>query len=185
LDSNIDDTYRTYKQSLFSLIALVENNRVLIANCFLYQYLLKKNMFENDKKIQGITDEDWKNKLTLEQYEVYRNKGTEIPFLGKYYYSKDKGIYNCACCGNELFKSDTKFDSGTGWPSFYEPINQGNVEYHSDNSFGMKRVEITCKKCGSHLGHVFDDGPLPKNKRYCINSVSLTLAKENDDKNKT
>jgi len=105
-------------------------------------------MFENDKKIQEMTDEDWKNKLTQEQYEVCRNKGTEIPFSGKYYYSKDKGIYKCVCCGNELFKSDTKFDSGTGWPSFYAPLNQGSVEYHKDNSFGMKRVEITCKKCG-------------------------------------
>jgi peptide-methionine (R)-S-oxide reductase len=155
-----------------------------LGNYFLYQYLLEKDMFENDKKIREMTDEDWKNKLTQEQYEVCRNKGTEIPFSGKYYYSKDKGIYKCACCGNELFKSDTKFDSGTGWPSFYAPLNQGSVEYHTDNSFGMKRVEITCKKCGSHLGHVFDDGPLPTNERYCINSLSLRLVKENDDDDK-
>lgn len=120
-------------------------------------------MFENDKKIHEMTNEDWKNKLTHEQYEVCRNKGTEIPFSGKYYYSKDNGIY-----------------TGTGWPSFYTPLNQGSVEYHTDNSFGIKRVEITCKKCGSHLGHVFDDGPLPTNERYCINSISLRLVKEND-----
>jgi peptide-methionine (R)-S-oxide reductase len=141
-------------------------------------------MFENDKKMQEMTDEDWKNKLTLEQYEVCRNKGT-VPFSGKYYYSNDKGIYKCVCCGNELFKSDTMFDSGTVLPSFYEPINQGSVEYHSDNSFGMKRVEITCKKCSSHLGHVFDDGPVPTNKRYYINSVSLRLVKGNDNENET
>jgi peptide-methionine (R)-S-oxide reductase len=156
-----------------------------LGNYFLYQCLLKKGMIENDKKIHEMTDEDWKNKLTQEQYEVCRNKSTEIPFSGKYYYSKDKGIYKCVCCGNELFKSDTKFDSGTGWPSFYAPLNQGSVEYHTDNSFGMKRVEITCKKCGSHLGHVFDDGPLPTKERYCINSISLRLVKENnDDKDK-
>ena len=142
-------------------------------------------MDEKDKKKQEMTDEDWKNRLSTEQYEVCRNKATEKPFSGKYYYSKDKGIYQCVCCGNELFKSNTKFESGTGWPSFYAPLNQGSVEYHTDNSFGMKRVEITCKKCGSHLGHVFDDGPLPTKERYCINSISLRLVKENnDDKDK-
>jgi peptide-methionine (R)-S-oxide reductase len=137
-------------------------------------------MIERDKDVQEITDEEWKHKLTPEQYEICRSKGTEIPFSGKYYYSKNKGIYKCVCCGNELFKSDTKFDSGTGWPSFYAPINQDNVKYEVDNSYGMKRVEIMCKKCGSHLGHVFDDGPLPTNKRYCINSVSLNLVNDAD-----
>ena len=146
--------------------------------------MLKEVMFENDNEIQKMTDEDWKSKLTPEQYEICRNKGTEIPFSGKHYYVKDKGIYKCVCCGNELFKSDTKFDSGTGWPSFYEPINQGNVEYQADYSYGIKRVEIVCKKCGAHLGHVFDDGPSPTNKRYCINSVSLRLVKEDNDKEK-
>ena len=142
------------------------------------------NMENEGKKIKDMTDEDWKKRLTPEQYEVCRKKGTEMPFSGKYYYSKEKGIYKCICCGNELFKSDTKFDSGTGWPSFYETIEE-NVEYLSDHSFGMERVEINCKKCGSHLGHVFDDGPLPTKERYCINSISLRLVKENnDDKDK-
>ena len=122
--------------------------------------------------------EEWKKSLTPEQYEVCINKGTEPPFSGKYCDSKEKGIYKCTCCGEELFKSETKFDSGSGWPSFWDPISKEKIEYISDKSFGMVRIEVNCNKCGSHLGHVFDDGPNPTNLRYCINSISLDLKKE-------
>lgn len=123
---------------------------------------------------------DLKEKLTPEQYEVCVKNGTEPPFSGKYVDCKDDGTYTCICCGEELFKSDTKFDSGTGWPSFWQPISDEKIEYVSDTSFGMVRTEVNCKKCGSHLGHVFDDGPKPTSLRYCINSVSLDLEKKSE-----
>ena len=124
-------------------------------------------------------DEEWKKILTSEQFDVCRKKGTERAFTGIYWDTKDNGTYKCSCCGTELFSSDTKFDSGTGWPSFLKPLDEENIEFVEDNSFGMKRVEVNCKNCGSHLGHVFDDGPDPTNMRYCINSVSLDLDKSN------
>ena len=120
---------------------------------------------------------EWKELLSLEEYHVTREKGTEAPFSGKYWNAKERGIYSCVCCGNELFSSGAKFDSGTGWPSFFEPISKENIECHDDLSLGMHRVEVLCSKCDAHLGHVFDDGLKPTGHRYCINSVSLKLIK--------
>jgi len=130
------------------------------------------------KKIISKSKKEWKSILTDAEYKVLREKDTEPPFSGKYVYNKEKGVYLCAGCGNELFTSDFKFDSSCGWPSFSKPISEGNIEFKPDNSFGMKRIEVICSKCGGHLGHVFDDGPLPSGKRFCINSVALHLKKK-------
>ena len=121
------------------------------------------------------TDEEWRAELTPQQYEVLRGKGTEPPFTGKYVHSKEDGVYRCGACGAELFDSSTKYDSGSGWPSFTDPAVAANVELRPDNSLFMKRTEVLCARCGSHLGHVFDDGPGPKGTRYCINSCALDL----------
>lgn len=119
------------------------------------------------------TEEEWQKELTPEQYAILRKKGTEPAFSGALYRNHDDGMYHCAACGAELFKSDTKFESGSGWPSFFLPTDQSAIETHEDVSHGMRRVEVTCARCGGHLGHVFPDGPKPTGLRYCINSASL------------
>jgi len=119
------------------------------------------------------SEEEWRKTLTPEEFHVLREKGTERPFSGKYVNHKKKGTYVCAGCGNELFSSDTKFDSGTGWPSFWTPISEGSLEMKPDNSVGMRRTEVLCSQCGGHLGHVFNDGPKPTGQRFCINSAAL------------
>lgn len=126
------------------------------------------------------TEEEWKEELSSEQFSICRQKGTERPFTGKYYNCKTPGIYKCSCCGEKLFESKTKYDSGSGWPSFYQPISESALTEERDTSHGMIRVEVLCKNCGAHLGHVFEDGPRPTGLRYCINSVSLDLEEETD-----
>lgn len=129
-----------------------------------------------------LDNQYWKDKLTPEEFEVCRLKGTDRPFSGAYYHTSDKGVYSCKCCGQELFSSETKYDSGSGWPSFFAAIDAGRVTTHKDSSHGMVRVEITCARCGCHLGHLFDDGPQPTGQRYCVNSTSLKFSFTNNDK---
>lgn len=129
-------------------------------------------MAEDDSQ----SDDFWRKKLTPEQFEVCRKKGTEQPFTGQYWNCKDEGVYRCICCSAALFGSDSKYDSGTGWPSFLQPLRPESVKYSSDQSFFMTRTEVACGRCGAHLGHVFNDGPMPAGKRFCLNSAALQLA---------
>lgn len=142
-----------------------------------------ETMTNNESGESGVekvikTEEEWKTCLTPEQYRILREKGTERAFTGKFYNHKEDGTYLCAGCGNQLFESDTKYDSGSGWPSYYAPVSEENVALHDDSSLMMKRTEVTCSRCGAHLGHVFDDGPQPTGLRYCINLQALSFEAE-------
>ena len=157
------------------VVIMIASNLFISCNCNSQPKIKSQENMDTNKVVK--TDEEWKKVLTDEQFSVLREKGTERPFSGKYYLHNEKGIYTCAACGAELFTSDTKFDAGCGWPSFFNVIDSSKVVYTKDNSLGMVRTEITCARCGGHLGHVFDDGPPPTHLRYCINSVSINFKK--------
>jgi peptide-methionine (R)-S-oxide reductase len=162
-------------EKLFSIVFVI-----LFLGVFTSLSAQDKNKEEMDKPIVK-TEEEWKKELSAEEYRVLRECGTEPAFTGKYYNHKEDGTYVCAGCGAELFSSDTKYDSGSGWPSFYAAVDKEAIKEELDTSYGMRRIEIKCAQCDSHLGHVFPDGPNPTGMRYCVNSVSLDFEKEKED----
>lgn len=180
-DKTPRETYYTAEKRRLMLIPLLILIGVLLAWAFAEPYPDSSSVTSGGKmneNVQNRTEQQWKAKLTAEQFRVCRQKGTERPFTGEYWNTKSPGTYVCAACGQKLFDSTSKFDSGSGWPSFTQPIADTHVQTHLDTSHFMVRTEVTCSHCGSHLGHVFDDSPPPERQRYCINSVSLRLIPE-------